>query len=162
MTPVLSDIEFNRLSIFGQGSGVDDEVCLRSRLVALPEADIVVDQVDPGGARFDLVGPDYFVKMQADFGGGIRHREMDDRRVFFKAAPVALVGKGFAARDAHCGENAPAADDSGLARREADFFDRVQTVVMKNVAMNHANRPLRPEPGETLLSIVPEIVCLPG
>jgi hypothetical protein len=75
---------------------------------------------------------------------------------------VALVGKGFAARDAHGGEDAPSADDAGLAGRKADFFDRLQSVVVKNVAMNHANRPLRPEPGETLPSIVPEIVCLPG
>ena len=81
---------------------------------------------------------------------------MNDRGVFFEASPVTFVGEGFTARDAHCGEDSPAADDSRLARREADFFDRLQTVVMENVVMDHADRPLRSGLDETYASIVPE------
>jgi hypothetical protein len=68
---------------------------------------------------------------------------VNDRSVFFEAAPVTFVGEGFTARDAHRSEDAPAADNSRLAGREADFLDRLQTVVMENVVMDHADRPLR-------------------
>src|ERR1700742_5080011 len=81
---------------------------------------------------------------------------MNDRRVFFEAAPVALVGKRFAARDAHRRENAPAADDSGLTRREANLVDGLQAVVVKNIAMNHCGRPWRWCRNRIYPSIVPD------
>src|SRR5260370_637903 len=96
--------------------GIDDEVDLRLRLVAAPEADLIVDEIDAGAAFGDIVGADHFVKMHANLRGGVRHGKANEGGVFFEAAPVALVGEGFAARDADGGEQAPAADEAGLSR----------------------------------------------
>ncbi len=68
-----------------------------------------------------------------------------------------FVGESFTARDAHRGEDSPAADDSGLARREAHFFNRLQTVVMENVAMDHANRLYALDGTRRYESIVPSL-----
>ena len=131
--------EAHRLSIFGKRRGIDDEVDLRLRLVAAPETDLVVDQIDASAAFRNIVGANDFVEMHADFGGGVRQGKADERGVLFQAAPVALVSEGFTAGDADGGEQAPAADEAGLSRGEPDFLDGQQAVVVKDVAMNQAS-----------------------
>jgi len=103
----------------------------------LPEADGVVDEINAGAAFGDLIGANHFLEMNADFGGSVGHGKADKVGVFFEAAPVALVGKSFAAGDAQRGENAPAADEPRLAGRKPYLFDGQQAVVMKDVAVNH-------------------------
>jgi len=56
---------------------------------------------------------------------------------FFQAPPVAFVGKGLAAADAESSEDAPAADEAGLAGRKADFLDGQEAFVVKDVGVNH-------------------------
>jgi hypothetical protein len=128
--------EANRFVVFGERGGIDDEVDLWLRLVAAPEPDLVVDQIDARTAFGNIVGANDFVQMHADFSGGVRHGEADERGIFFEAAPVALVGEGFAARDADGGEEAPAANESGLSGGQADFLDGQQGIVVEDVAMN--------------------------
>ena len=74
---VRAETEADGLAIFGEWRGIDDEVGLGLRLVAAPESDLVVDEIDAGGAFGDIVCANHFVEMDADFGGGIRHRETD-------------------------------------------------------------------------------------
>src|SRR6202011_1417488 len=131
-----AETEADRFAIFREWGGIDDEVDLRLQLVAAPEADLVVDEIDAGAAFGDIVGANDFMEMHADFGGGAGHGKADEGGVFFEAAPVALVGEGFAAGDADGGEKAPAADETGLPGRKADFLDGQQGIVMEDVAMN--------------------------
>ena len=77
--------------------------------------------------------------MDADLGRGVGHRKAGDSGVFFEAAPVALVAEGFTLEDANRSEESPAADESGLAGREAAILDGEEFVVMEDVAMNHEN-----------------------
>ena len=42
-----------------------------------------------------------------------------------------------AARDAQGSEDDPAADEAGLAGRKADFLDGQQTLIVKNIGVNH-------------------------
>ena len=123
MAAVRAQAEADRLVILGERRGIDDEVDLRLRLVAAPETDLIVDEINPGAAFDDIVGADDFVKMHANLGGGVRHRKSNEGGVFFEAAPVALIGEGFAAGDADGGEQTPAADEAGLSGGEADFLD---------------------------------------
>ena len=128
--------EADRFAIFGEGRGIDDEIDLGLRFFAAPKTDLIVNEINPGAAFGDIVGANDFAEMHADFGGGVGHGEADEGGVFFEAAPVALVREGFAARDADRGEQTPAADQAGLSRRQADFFDGQQAVVVKDVAMD--------------------------
>src|SRR5260370_7293196 len=61
------------------------------------------------------------------------HGEVGEVGVFFEAAPVALVGKSLGAGNAQRGEDAPAADETGLSGRKADFLDGEQAFVVKDV-----------------------------
>ena len=97
---------------------------------------IVVDQIDPGAAVGHLVGPNHLVQVYAHLGRGVGQGDVNDPGVFFQAAPVTLVGKRFAPRDPHCGEDAPTADQSGLAGREPHLLDGLQFVVVEDVTVN--------------------------
>src|SRR5271165_6019772 len=77
--------------------------------------------------------------MDADLGGGVGHGEADDGGVFFQAAPVALVGEGFAAGDAQGGEKSPAGDEAGLSGGKADLLDGEKALVVKDVAVDQAH-----------------------
>jgi hypothetical protein len=50
---------------------------------------------------------------------------------------VALIGESLAARDAQRGEDAPAAEQTSLPGRKANFLDGQQSIVMKDVGVNH-------------------------
>ena len=78
--------------------------------VALPVADGVVDEIDARATFGYFVGANDFVEMDAHFGRAVGHGEAGEVGVFFQAAPVALVGEGFAAGDAQRREDAPASD----------------------------------------------------
>src|SRR5882762_4738247 len=77
--------------------------------------------------------------MNANFRPRVRHGEANDGGVFFEAAPVALVAERFTLEDANRSEESPAADESGLAGREAAILDGEEFVVMEDVAINHEN-----------------------
>src|SRR6266851_5984981 len=94
--------------MFGEAGGVNNEVDLRVLFLALPESHGVVDQIDARAALGDYVGANDFVEMDAHFGRGVGHGEAGEVGILFQAAPVALVGKCFAAGDAQRGEDAPA------------------------------------------------------
>jgi len=128
---------------------VNDEVDLGMAFGALPVAHGIVDEIDARAAFGDLVGADDLMKMDADFGGAEGHGNAGEGGVFFEAAPMALVGKGFAAGDAQGREDAPAADEARLAGREAHLVDGLQGVVMKDVRMDH-ERGLRSAPERLL------------
>ncbi len=49
---------------------------------------------------------------------------------------MAFVSEGFPARNAHGRENTPAAKETSLSGREADFLDGQQTLVVKHVPMD--------------------------
>ena len=126
------------LAILRELRGVDDEVNLGLRFVTLPMADLVVDKIDARGAFGNLIGTNDFVKIDADFSRGVGHGHASNGSVLFEASPVALVGEGFATGDAQGGEDAPAASEAGLAGRETNLFDRQQTLIVEDVAVNHA------------------------
>src|SRR5467141_966612 len=128
--------------MFGETGRVNDEIHLRLLFVALPEAHRVVDQINACAAFANLVGANHFVEMHAHLGRGVGHGKAGEGGVFFQAAPVALVCESFTPRDAQRGEDAPAADQPGLAGRKADSPDRQQRVVMKDVRVNHSAIPL--------------------
>ena len=130
--------EANRIVMFRERRSIDDEIDLRERFVALPKPNLIVDEVDARAAFCDFVGANYFVKMDTDFGGGVRHGEVDAGRVFFEAAPVAFVGERFAFEDAEGREEAPAADEAGLSGRKPDLLDGKEAFVVEDVAVNHA------------------------
>ncbi len=97
---------------------------------------MIVDEINARAAFGDIVGANDFVEVHANLGGGVGHREAAEGGVFFETAPVALVGEGFAARNADGGEEAPAADEAGLSGGKADLLDGQESVVMEDVAMN--------------------------
>ncbi len=138
MAAVGAETEADRFAIFRERGGIDDEVDSRLRLVAAPETDLIVDQIDARAAFGDVVGANDFVEMHADFGGGVGHGEADEGGIFLEAAPVAFVGEGLAAGDANGGEESPAADEAGLSGGQADFLDRQESVIMEDVAMDQA------------------------
>src|SRR6266478_2904361 len=133
---VRAQAEAHRLAIFGQRRGINDEVHLRLLFLAAPKTDLVVNKIDARAAFGDVVGTNNFVQMHANLGGGVRHGQADQGGIFFEAAPMALVSKSLAARDADRGEQAPTADQPRLPGGKANFLDRQQRVVMKNVAMD--------------------------
>src|SRR6266849_7457673 len=136
MAAVGAEAEADRLAVFGERRGINDEVDLRMRLIAAPESDLIVDEINARAALRNIVGADDFVEVHANLGGGVGHGEADQGGVLFEAAPVALVGESFGAGDANRGEEAPAADEAGLPGRKADSLDGQKRVVMEDVAMN--------------------------
>src|SRR5712692_9624085 len=131
-----AEAEADRFAVFGERGGINDEIDLRMRLIAAPESDLIVDEINARAAFRNIVGADDFVEVHANLGGGVGHGEADQGGVFFEAAPVALVSEGLAAGDADGGEEAPAADEAGLSRGKADSLDGQKRVVMEDVAMN--------------------------
>ena len=138
MTALLAEAEADGLMILGQARSGNDEIDGRTRFIALPEADIVVNEVDARGAFRDFVGANHFVKMDADFGRGVGDWHAGRGGVSFEAAPVAFVGEGFAARNAQRGEDSPAASKARLAGRKANLFDWQQALVVEDIAVDHA------------------------
>src|ERR1700747_1308013 len=69
--------------------------------------------------------------------GRVCQRAADQRGIFFQTPPVPLISKSLSSRNANRGENTPAAKQSGLPWRQADFINRHQPVVMKDVPVNH-------------------------
>ena len=130
--------ESHRLVILRERRGIDNEINFGMFFVALPEADLVVDQINARATFGDLIGADDFVEIEADFGRSVWHGKVDNGGVFFQASPMALVSEGFAVEDAQRGEEPPSAGQASLARRKPHFFDRQQAFVMKNVAVNHS------------------------
>ena len=133
---VLTNGEADNFAAFGERRGVDDQVDLRPLFVALPESHGVIDEIDTGAAVGDFIGANDFVEMDSDFGRGVGHGNTRDGGVFLEAAPVALVGKSFAARDAQGGKDAPATKESGLPGGEADLLHGEQAFVAKDVGVN--------------------------
>ena len=139
MAAVRAQRQAHGLAVFGERRGVDEQVHLGGLFVAPPEADLVVDEIDARAALADFVGADHVLEMQADFDGGVGHGQANEGGVFFQAAPVALVGEGFAAHDAQSGEEPPAANEPRLSGGEPDFFEGEKLLVMKDVTMDHAS-----------------------
>jgi len=106
--------------------------------IALPKADLVVDQINARAAFGDLIGADDFVEIEADLGRSVRHGKMDDGGILFQASPMALVSESFAVEDTQRGEQPPSADQASLAGRKPDPFDGQQALVVEDVAMNQA------------------------
>jgi hypothetical protein len=77
------------------------------------------------------------MQIDADFRPGMQQGQANNRGIFFQAAPMALICETFAAVNAQSGEQAPPVDEASLTGRQADFFDRQQTIVMKDVTMDH-------------------------
>ena len=138
MTAVRAYGQAHDFAVLRQACAVNDEVHRGTLFVALPEADGIVDKIDARAAFGHFVGANHFVKMHADFRARVHHRQADDARIFFQAAPVALIGKRFAPGDAHGGEDAPAANEPGLARREANFLGGEKALVVENKRVNHS------------------------
>src|SRR6266852_8510844 len=136
------------------GAG-DDQVHFGHFFVALPGADGIPNQIDARATVQDFVGANDFLQVHADFCAGVGHGQAGARGVFFEAAPVALVGEGFALQDAHGGEETPAADQAGLSGRPANFLEWPQLFIVKDLVMNHTRT--YPVPGNFgTRSIVPE------
>ena len=85
-----------------------------------------------------MVGANQFMEIRADFRRRVWQGQANDTGVLFQAPPVALVRKRLSARNAHCGEDAPAADQPRLAGRKADLLDGEKAFVVENVRMNHS------------------------
>src|SRR6267154_3532576 len=66
-------------------------------------------------------------------------RKTGPASIFFEAAPVAFVGEGFTLKNTHRGEQAPTAQQAGLARRKAYLLDLNETVIVEHIPMNHLN-----------------------
>jgi hypothetical protein len=130
--------ESHRFVILREWRGINNEINFGMLFVALPEADLVVDQINARAAFRDLIGADDFVEIEADFGRSVRHGKVDNGGVFFQASPMALVSEGFAVENAQRSEEPPSADQASLAGRKPHFFDRQQAFVMKNVAVDHS------------------------
>jgi hypothetical protein len=128
--------EADDFAMFGERRGVDDEVDLGVLFVALPESHGVMNEVYAGASVGDFIGADDFVEMDADFGGGVGHGNAREGGVFLEAAPVALVGEGFAAGNAQGGKDAPATKESGLAWGKTDLLHGEQAFVVKDVGVN--------------------------
>ncbi len=105
--------------------------------VALPKPDLVVNQINARAAFRHLIGADNFVEIDANFGSGVRHGQMNDGGVLFKTAPVALVSERLTMKDAQRGKEPPPADEAGLTRRKPNVFDGQQAFVVENILVNH-------------------------
>jgi len=134
-----AEAEPRRLAVGGQAGGVENKVGFGERLVALPEADLVVHNVDASRAFADLVGAEKLGKLGADRFRIEREGDMGAGSVFLKAAPVALEGERYTFENAQSGEEAPAAQEAGLSGREADLLNREEAAVVRDVAMNHGS-----------------------
>src|SRR5258708_19223123 len=88
---VFAKSESHGFAIFREARRVNNKVDWRLRFVALPVADLVVDEVDARGAFRDFVGANHFVKMDANFCGGVGYRHVKSRGGFFVAAPGGLL-----------------------------------------------------------------------
>jgi hypothetical protein len=66
-----------------------------------------------------------------------REGKPDAAGVFFQASPVAFVGKGFTLKNPHSREQAPTAQQAGLAGRETYLLDRNKAVVVEHIPMDH-------------------------
>src|SRR5437763_281373 len=135
---VPTESQTNNFTMLGKSRAVDEEIYLRAAFRALPEAHRIVNQVDARTAFRHFVGANHFVEVHADFRRRIQHGQMDECGVFLQAAPVALVSERFAARDAHGGEDAPAADKPCLAGRKPHLLDGQKALVMEDVRVNHS------------------------
>src|SRR5262249_32705967 len=129
--------------MFWQAGCVNDQVDLRAVFSALPETNGIVDEIDARAALGDLVGANQLVEMNPHLRCCVRHRQANNGRVLFQAPPVTLIGKGFAAGNAHRGENTPAANEARLPGRKPNFPDGQKTLVVKNIGMNHLRPPDR-------------------
>ena len=110
------------------------------RLNTAPESNLIVDEIDARAAVCDFVGANDFLELHTNARSGVRHGQMDQSGIFFKAAPVAFKSESFAAHDAQRGEESPTVDEAGLSGGQADFFDGKQLVVMKNVTIDQRMR----------------------
>src|SRR5258708_39034181 len=66
-----AETEADRFAIFGERRGIDDEVDLRLRLVAAPEAGVVGEGEDARGAFGDVGGGEDVVQRHAGPCGGV-------------------------------------------------------------------------------------------
>ena len=125
--------------VLGEAGGIQDEVHRRDFFIALPKTSLIVNRVNAHAALGDFIGAEKVAQVDANLGGIERKGQRNARSVLFQAAPVALICKSFALHDAQRGEDAPAAQQTGLAGRQPDFFNGHDAVVVKNVAMDHAS-----------------------
>src|ERR1700704_2814218 len=64
-------------------------------------------------------------------------RKTGPASVFFEAPPVAFVSEGFALKNPHRREQAPTAQQAGLARRKAHLLDLDKSVIVEHIPMDH-------------------------
>src|SRR5580658_4796440 len=104
MASLLAYAEPCRIFVGWQTCGINQQVGWREFFFAGPEAWLIVDGVDSGGAFLDFVGLQDLVELVADFLGFEREGAVGAGGIFFQALPVALVGEGDASGYAHGGE----------------------------------------------------------
>lgn len=137
MAAVFAKIEAARFVVRREVRGAEEQIRLRRGLIALPETELIVDDVDSGGAFGDLVRVDQFGELLANAIGLEGEGKANADGVFLQADPMAFVGERFAAENAQGGEDAPAAEQAGLSGREAHLLEGKQSAVMYELAMNH-------------------------
>src|SRR5262249_31348141 len=145
--PVFANGEAQGFAELWQIGRVNHQIYLWHCFFAAPMADLVVDQIEARTAVHNFVPANDFLQMDTNFRAAVRHRQAQETRVLFEAAPVAFVAERFTLNDANRGEQPPPADDAGLPRRKADLLDREKLVVMKDVAMDQesASKEVHPD-----------------
>jgi len=104
MASLLAHAEPGWFFVGREACGIDHQVGWWEFFFAGPEARLIVDGVDSGGAFLDFVGLQDFVELAADFFGIEGEGAVRAGGIFFEALPVAFVGEGYAAGYAHGGE----------------------------------------------------------
>src|ERR1700683_3977531 len=107
MPALLMQGQPHRLAIGRQASGIKDQIDLRSRFIALPEANLVVDEIDSCSDFADLIGVHDLVKLFECELRRIGHREAGAACIFLKPAPMAFEGEWLPCTSADSGEQPP-------------------------------------------------------
>ncbi len=137
MPAMFAEVEAARFVVRRKVCGAEKQIGWGSGFIALPEAKLVVDDVNPRGAFGDVVHAHEFGELFANAIGLKREGKTDAACVPLQANPMAFVGEGHAVEDAQGGEDAPAAHEARLAGREAHLLEGKDATVMHKVTVNH-------------------------
>src|SRR5882672_888736 len=137
MASVRGDAQARLLRMGWQSGRAENQIHLRHGFIALPEPDAVIDHVDSSGALHHLIGVQQFTQVPPYLRGVEWERKPRPASILFESAPVAFVGEGFALKNPHRGEQAPTAQQAGLARRKSYLLDLNEAVVVEHVPMDH-------------------------